>query len=124
MSGNDRRRLRITVGGPLLIEGPVSIELPSGEVVESDRFMVAATIRCATPAIGAAVPQGNRWRNDVRPSRQHPIRCRLNRSSRTPNARMPNTTSGSSAGSRTIRSATTSLRTTCSCTASASTCSR
>jgi CDGSH-type Zn-finger protein len=37
----DRARVKVTPNGPVLISGPVHIETPSGEVVESDRFMVA-----------------------------------------------------------------------------------
>lgn len=37
----DRRVVRVVAGGPLMVEGPVSIEMPDGRVVESDRFMVA-----------------------------------------------------------------------------------
>src|SRR4051812_42890812 len=36
-----RRVVRVIPGGPMLVEGPVRIELPDGAVVESDRFMVA-----------------------------------------------------------------------------------
>ncbi|MBU9763978.1 CDGSH iron-sulfur domain-containing protein [Mycobacterium sp. TNTM28] len=35
------RAVRVVQGGPILIEGPVSIELTDGSTVESDRFMVA-----------------------------------------------------------------------------------
>ena len=28
-------------GGPVMVQGPVSIEMPDGTCVESDRFMVA-----------------------------------------------------------------------------------
>jgi CDGSH-type Zn-finger protein len=35
------RAVRIVPNGPVLVEGPVRIELPDGSVVESDRFMVA-----------------------------------------------------------------------------------
>lgn len=41
MSPNTSRTVRIAESGPLLIEGPVRIEMPDGAVVESDRFMVA-----------------------------------------------------------------------------------
>jgi CDGSH-type Zn-finger protein len=37
----DRARVQVTTNGPLLISGPVRIETPNGDVVESDRFMVA-----------------------------------------------------------------------------------
>ncbi|BBX35390.1 zinc finger CDGSH-type domain-containing protein [Mycolicibacterium mageritense DSM 44476 = CIP 104973] len=35
------RVVRVIEHGPMLVEGPVRIELPDGSVVESDRFMVA-----------------------------------------------------------------------------------
>lgn len=41
MSGKQTRSVRIVASGPILVEGPVRIELPDGAVVESDRFMVA-----------------------------------------------------------------------------------
>lgn len=34
-------RVQVVAGGPVLVSGPVRIEMPGGEVVESDRFMVA-----------------------------------------------------------------------------------
>ena len=37
----EARTVRIVPAGPVMVEGPVRIELPDGEVVESDRFMVA-----------------------------------------------------------------------------------
>lgn len=37
----DARLVRVTSGGPLMIEGPVRIEMPDGTTVDSDRFMVA-----------------------------------------------------------------------------------
>ena len=42
MSGSaDRRIVRVVPAGPVLVEGPVRIELPDGAVVDADRFMVA-----------------------------------------------------------------------------------
>lgn len=41
MTGTAPRLVRVVIGGPLLIEGPIDIEMPSGEVISSDRFMVA-----------------------------------------------------------------------------------
>jgi len=41
MSDRDIRVVRVVRNGPLLVEGPVRIEMPDGAVVESDRFMVA-----------------------------------------------------------------------------------
>jgi CDGSH-type Zn-finger protein len=40
-SAAGRRVVRVVAGGPLMVEGPVSIEMPNGRIVESDRFMVA-----------------------------------------------------------------------------------
>ncbi len=34
-------RVQIVPNGPVLVSGPVQIEMPGGDVVESDRFMVA-----------------------------------------------------------------------------------
>jgi CDGSH-type Zn-finger protein len=34
-------RVRVVPNGPVLISGPVQIEMPDGGVVESDRFTVA-----------------------------------------------------------------------------------
>lgn len=41
MSDNGLRTVRIVPSGPVMVEGPVRIEMPDGSVVESDRFMVA-----------------------------------------------------------------------------------
>ena len=41
MNDGATRRVRVVQAGPILVEGPVSIEAPDGRVVESDRFMVA-----------------------------------------------------------------------------------
>ncbi|WP_199430111.1 CDGSH iron-sulfur domain-containing protein [Qaidamihabitans albus] len=35
------RRVTIIPGGPVLVEGPVEVELPGGGTVTSDRFRVA-----------------------------------------------------------------------------------
>ena len=37
----DRRTVRMVPNGPIMVEGPVRIEMPDGAVVESDRFLVA-----------------------------------------------------------------------------------
>ena len=34
-------RVQVVPNGPVLVSGPVRIEMPDGAVVESDRFMVA-----------------------------------------------------------------------------------
>jgi CDGSH-type Zn-finger protein len=41
MTDNKTRIVRIVPGGPVMVQGPVEIEMPDGSVVESDRFMVA-----------------------------------------------------------------------------------
>jgi CDGSH-type Zn-finger protein len=41
VSRTDTRIVRIVPNGPVLVEGPVRIELRDGCVMESDRFMVA-----------------------------------------------------------------------------------
>ena len=39
---NDEARIvRVVPNGPVMVQGPVRIEMPDGSVVESDRFMVA-----------------------------------------------------------------------------------
>jgi CDGSH-type Zn-finger protein len=37
----DRVRVQVVPRGPVLVAGPVSIETPGGDIIESDRFMVA-----------------------------------------------------------------------------------
>ncbi|BBY98074.1 CDGSH iron-sulfur domain-containing protein [Mycolicibacterium fallax] len=44
------RTIRVTAGGPILVEGPVRIELPDGRVLESDRFVTALCV-CRRSAI-------------------------------------------------------------------------
>ncbi|HTY29716.1 MAG TPA: CDGSH iron-sulfur domain-containing protein [Mycobacterium sp.] len=41
MTDVEPRLVRIVPAGPMVIQGPVRIELPDGNVVDSDRFMVA-----------------------------------------------------------------------------------
>ena len=41
MSDDEVRTVRVVPSGPVMVEGPVRIEMPDGSVVESDRFMVA-----------------------------------------------------------------------------------
>jgi CDGSH-type Zn-finger protein len=41
VSEQSARAVKIVEGGPIMVEGPVSIEAPDGTIVESDRFMVA-----------------------------------------------------------------------------------
>ena len=37
----ESRTVRVVPSGPVMVQGPVRIEMPDGSVVESDRFMVA-----------------------------------------------------------------------------------
>lgn len=37
----DRRRVTVVAGGPVLVEGPVELVTEDGQVVTSDRFVVA-----------------------------------------------------------------------------------
>ena len=41
MTEREPRTVRVVRRGPVLVQGPVSIEMPDGSCVESDRFMVA-----------------------------------------------------------------------------------
>ncbi|MGV0851312.1 CDGSH iron-sulfur domain-containing protein [Mycolicibacterium phlei] len=41
MSDGEPRTVRVVPNGPLMVQGPVRIEMPDGQVVSSDRFMVA-----------------------------------------------------------------------------------
>lgn len=41
MIDRTRRVVRVVASGPVLVEGPVRIELPDGRTVDSDRFVVA-----------------------------------------------------------------------------------
>jgi CDGSH-type Zn-finger protein len=41
MTDTEPRVVRVVSNGPVMVQGPVRIEMPDGSVVESDRFMVA-----------------------------------------------------------------------------------
>jgi CDGSH-type Zn-finger protein len=41
VTDSQARTVRVVPSGPVMVQGPVRIELPDGGVVESDRFMVA-----------------------------------------------------------------------------------
>ena len=41
MTASAPRVVRVVPNGPVLVQGPVRIEMPDGTVAESDRFMVA-----------------------------------------------------------------------------------
>jgi CDGSH-type Zn-finger protein len=44
MSNHEARIVRVVPSGPVMVQGPVRIEMPDGTVVESDRFMVAICV--------------------------------------------------------------------------------
>ena len=119
----------------MLVEGPVRIEMPDGSVVESDRFMVAiCTCRrsktyplCDTSHRGVAgvadrQPSGRRKRAAPGSPARHqvvgqPVLHHVMRPDAEDDVALQTWLPAT-------RSPTTSVRTTCSCTASASTCSR
>jgi CDGSH-type Zn-finger protein len=41
VTDSQARTVRVVPSGPVMVQGPVRIELPDGGHVESDRFMVA-----------------------------------------------------------------------------------
>jgi CDGSH-type Zn-finger protein len=41
VSDDEPRIVRVVPAGPVMVQGPVRIEMADGSVVESDRFMVA-----------------------------------------------------------------------------------
>jgi CDGSH-type Zn-finger protein len=41
MTDAEPRLVHVVPSGPVMVQGPVRIEMPDGSVVESDRFMVA-----------------------------------------------------------------------------------
>lgn len=41
MTDDEVTQVVITDGGPIMVQGPVRVETPDGQSVESDRFMVA-----------------------------------------------------------------------------------
>ena len=41
MRDDEPRIVRVVPSGPVMVQGPVRIEMADGSVVESDRFMVA-----------------------------------------------------------------------------------
>ncbi|MFV2172962.1 CDGSH iron-sulfur domain-containing protein [Actinomadura sp. LOL_016] len=63
----DRRRVRPVPGGPMLVEGPVEVELEDGSVVVSDRFTVAL---CTCHRSGAYPFCDTSHRRRARPARR------------------------------------------------------
>ena len=69
MSSAEQRVVRVVPNGPVLVEGPVRIELPDGTVVESDRFMVAICA-CRRSKTYPLCDTSHRLRRRVEPSTQ------------------------------------------------------
>ena len=67
---SDARLVRIVPGGPMMIQGPVRIELSDGEVVESDRFMVAICMCRRSKTYPLCDTSHRRRRRDDEPSAQ------------------------------------------------------
>jgi CDGSH-type Zn-finger protein len=67
----DRRIVRVVPSGPVLVEGPVRMELPDGSVVDSDRFMVAICM-CRRSKIYPLCDTSHRLRKRGAPSEQRP----------------------------------------------------
>ena len=66
-----RTRVQVIPNGPVLISGPVRIETPGGDVVESDRFMVAV----CTCRRSKNYPMCDTSHRRCRPVRAHRRRC-------------------------------------------------
>ena len=65
------RTVRIVPTGPLMVQGPVRIELSDGSVVESDRFMVAICT-CRRSKTYPLCDTSHRCRQRSEPSGQRP----------------------------------------------------
>jgi len=65
MTDNESRIVRVVPSGPVMVQGPVRIEMPDGSVVESDRFMVAiCTCRRSKAYPLCDTSHRCRWRSD------------------------------------------------------------
>ena len=71
MSGDVPRHVRIVSGGPMMVAGPVCIDMPDGTVVESDRFMVAICM-CRRSKTYPLCDTSHRRRERTEPSVQRP----------------------------------------------------
>lgn len=72
MSDRQVRTVRVVPSGPVLVEGPVRIELPDGDVVESGRFMVALCTCRRSRDYPLCDTSHRRCRGGVRKSDQRP----------------------------------------------------
>jgi CDGSH-type Zn-finger protein len=73
MNDAEPRDVWVVPSGPVMVRGPVRIEMPDGSVVESDRFMVAicACRRSKTYPL-CDTSHRRRLRSDGEPSAQRP----------------------------------------------------
>jgi len=71
MSEGEPSQVRIIAGGPMMVQGPVRIEMPDGTVVESDRFMVAICM-CKRSKTYPLCDTSHRRRERTDPSVQRP----------------------------------------------------
>ncbi|WP_319429533.1 CDGSH iron-sulfur domain-containing protein [Mycobacterium sp. RTGN5] len=71
MSEGGPSQVRIVDGGPMMVQGPVCIEMPDGTVVESDRFMVAICM-CKRSKTYPLCDTSHRRRERTAPSVQRP----------------------------------------------------
>jgi len=71
MTDGEARIVRIVPSGPVMVEGPVRIELSDGGVVESDRFMVAICT-CRRSKAYPLCDTSHRCRRRSDPSGQRP----------------------------------------------------
>jgi CDGSH-type Zn-finger protein len=73
MTEREARIVRVVPSGPLMVQGPVRIEMPDGRVVESDRFMVAiCTCRRSKNYPLCDTSHRRRQRSENSPSGQRP----------------------------------------------------
>ena len=73
MTEAEPRLVRIVLAGPMMIQGPVRIELPDGNVVDSNRFMVAiCTCRRSKTYPLCDTSHRRRRRGDAEASPQRP----------------------------------------------------
>ena len=64
-------QVRIVAGGPMMVQGPVCIDMPDGTVVESDRFMVAICM-CKRSKTYPLCDTSHRRRERTEPSVERP----------------------------------------------------
>ncbi len=70
-AGAEPVRIRVVQNGPLIVEGPVRMELADGSVVESDRFAVALC-RCRRSKLHPFCDTSHRTRRRTDPPAPDP----------------------------------------------------